>query len=219
MNAQPAPQHVEVGPLAPARLVVLVSGEGSNMRDLVEASTDPAWGGRVVAVGADRECAGIDWAAARDIPTFVHPLPKGADRATWDRELADLIGAHRPDLVVCAGYLKLLGAAVLDAFEGRLVNTHNSLLPAFPGIHGPADAVAAGVKVAGATLFLVDAGTDTGPILAQTVVSVFDDDDADSLLARIKVAERRQLVTTVGRMLRGGWRVDGRRVRLGEPLD
>lgn len=200
--------------LAPARLVVLVSGEGSNMRALVEATTDPAWGATVVAVGADRECAGVEWAQDQGIETFVHALPRGSDRARWDRELTDLVSAHHPDLVVCAGFLKLLGPTFLDAFGGRTLNTHNSLLPAFPGTHAPADALAAGVKVTGATLFLVDAGTDTGAILAQTVVPVLDEDDVESLLERIKAAERTQLVDTVGAMVRGGWDVRGRRVVL-----
>lgn len=200
--------------LAPARLVVLVSGEGSNMRALVEAAADPAWGATVVAVGADRECAGIDWAGERGIETFVHPLPRGADRPGWDRELTELVGAHHPDLVVCAGFLKLLGEAFLTTFGGRTLNTHNSLLPAFPGTHAPADALAAGVKVTGATLFLVDAGTDTGAILAQTAVPVLDEDDVDSLLDRIKTAERAQLVETVGAMVRGGWELHGRRAVL-----
>lgn len=200
--------------LAPARLVVLVSGEGSNMRALVEATTDPAWGATVVAVGADRECAGVEWAQDQGIETFVHALPRGSDRARWDRELTDLVSAHHPDLVVCAGFLKLLGPTFLGVFGGRTLNTHNSLLPAFPGTHAPADALAAGVKVTGATLFLVDAGTDTGAILAQTVVPVLDEDDVESLLERIKAAERTQLVDTVGAMVRGGWDVRGRRVVL-----
>jgi formyltetrahydrofolate-dependent phosphoribosylglycinamide formyltransferase (EC 2.1.2.2) len=203
-----------VPPLAPARLVVLVSGEGSNMRALVEATTDPAWGATVVAVGADRECAGVEWAQDQGIETFVHALTRGSDRARWDRELTDLVSVHHPDLVVCAGFLKLLGPTFLGVFGGRTLNTHNSLLPAFPGTHAPADALAAGVKVTGATLFLVDAGTDTGAILAQTVVPVLDEDDVESLLERIKAAERTQLVDTVGAMVRGGWDVRGRRVVL-----
>lgn len=209
--------RLNFGPLTQARILVLVSGEGSNMRDLVAASRQQGWGGEVVAVGADRQCAGITWAAQQGIPTFVHPLAKGADRAQWDGELATLIGGYRPDLVVCAGYLKLLGPAVLEAFGGRILNTHNSLLPAFPGVHGPAEAVAAGVKVAGATVFIVDAGTDTGVILAQSVVPVFFEDDADTLLERIKEAERTQLVDTVGAMIRGGWQIEGRRSRILPP--
>ncbi|QWW20602.1 phosphoribosylglycinamide formyltransferase [Schaalia sp. 19OD2882] len=186
------------------------------MRDLVAASGDPAWGAAVVAVGADRPCPGIDWAQEHGIDTFVHPLERGADRHVWDRELADLVARHNPDLVVCAGYLKLLGPAMLRAFPGRILNTHNSLLPAFPGVRAPAEAVDAGVKVAGATLFVVDEGVDTGVILAQCVVPVMYDDDAATLLERIKVAERAQLVDTVGAMVRGGWSIRGRRSRVGK---
>ncbi|WP_022868660.1 phosphoribosylglycinamide formyltransferase [Schaalia vaccimaxillae] len=203
-------------PIHAARVLVLVSGEGSNMRALVEAADEPAWGGSVVAVGADRACAGIDWARQRGIPVFVHPYSRGDDRAQWDEHLAGLMAEYQPDLIVCAGYLKLLGPAVLDSFEGRILNTHNSLLPAFPGVHGPADAIDAGVKVSGATLFFVDPGVDTGRIVAQTAVPVLDEDDADSLLNRIKVAERVQLVEAVGRLIREGWTTDGRRVRFGE---
>lgn len=205
-----------------ARLAVLVSGEGSNMRALAEACVDPAYGAQVVAVGADRACAGLDWAAGRGIPTFVEELPRepdperrGAVRAAWDVRLAERVAAAEPDLVVCAGFLKLVGPAFLHRFGGRTINTHNALLPAFPGIHAPADALAAGVKVTGATVFLVDAGTDTGAIVAQVAVPVEDDDTADSLLDRIKSAERAQLVETVGRMIREGWAVRGRRVVVG----
>ncbi|QPK82167.1 phosphoribosylglycinamide formyltransferase [Schaalia sp. ZJ405] len=204
-----------VEPLAPARIIVLVSGEGSNMRDLVRASRDQRWGGDVVAVGADRHCAAIDWAKQRGMTTWIHPFARGGDRAAWDRELAQLLAQSRPDLIVCAGYLKMLGPAVLDAFGGRIVNTHNSLLPSFPGIHAPADAIASGVKVSGATLFFVDEGEDTGQIIAQTVVPVLPDDHADSLLQRIKEAERVQLVEWVGRLIRGGWTISGRRVEVG----
>jgi phosphoribosylglycinamide formyltransferase-1 len=121
---------------------------------------------------------------------------------------------YRPDLVVSAGFLKLVGPAFLAALGDRYVNTHNTLLPAFPGIHGPRDALAYGVKVAGATLFLVDAGVDTGPIIAQVAVPVLDDDTEESLTERIKDAERRQLVDAIGHMVRDGWTVTGRRVTI-----
>ena len=202
-------------------MVVLVSGVGSTMRALVEASADPAWGGTVVAVGADRACPGIEWAVSHGLATFVHSLPRvpagdrAATRAQWDRELAEQVAAYRPDLVVCAGFLKLLGPAFLGQFGGRTLNTHNSLLPAFPGIHAPADALAAGVHLTGATVFLVDSGTDTGAIVAQVAVPVLDDDTEDTLLERIKRAERAQLSDIVGRMLRGGWTLNGRRVAVG----
>lgn len=209
---------VIVRPLAPARLAVLVSGAGTNMRALVEAARDPSWGGQVVGVGSDRPCAGIEWAAGRGLATFVAPLERGADREAWDVDLCRRVAQWEPDLVVCAGFLKLLGPAFLGRFGGRTLNTHNSLLPAFPGTHAPADALAAGVKVTGATLFLVDAGTDTGAIVAQTPVPVLDEDDADSLLERIKAAERAQLVEAVGAMVRGGWEVRGRRVAVSATL-
>ncbi|MGH3681569.1 MAG: phosphoribosylglycinamide formyltransferase, partial [Natronosporangium sp.] len=134
--------------------------------------------------------------------------------AAWDRALTDQVTAYRPDLVISAGFLKLVGPAFLATFQGRYLNTHNSLLPAFPGIHGPRDALAYGVKVAGATLFFVDAGVDTGPIVAQVAVPVHDDDTVDSLTGRIKEAERRQLVACVGRLVREGWTITGRKVTI-----
>lgn len=196
------------------KLAVLVSGGGSNLAALMEACTDPAYGAEVAMVIADREgTGGVEMARRAGIPTHVHRIADFQDRPTWDRELAALMKGV--DLVVSAGFLKMFGAAVLEAFPGRVLNTHNSLLPAFPGIHGPADALEYGVKVAGATLFIVDGGMDTGPILAQTVVPVLDDDTEETLLERIKVAERAQLVNTIGVMVRDGWTVTGRHVRLG----
>lgn len=206
---------VSHAPIAPARVLVLVSGKGSTMRALVEASGDPSWGGSVVAVGADRGCEGLEWARSRAIETFALPLARGADREAWDRELAARVAAHEPDLVVCAGFMKLLGPAFLARFGGRVLNTHNSLLPAFPGTHAPADALAAGVKVAGATLFVVDDGVDTGAILAQVAVPVEEGDTPETLLERIKVAERAQLADTVGRMLREGWHTRGAAAYIG----
>jgi phosphoribosylglycinamide formyltransferase-1 len=198
---------------APARLVVLVSGSGSNLQALLDATADPAYGARVVAVGADRDgIAGLDRAAAAGVPTFVDRLKSYPDRDDWDAALTAHVAEHKPDLVISAGFLKLVGARFLAAFGDRYLNTHNSLLPAFPGIHGPRDALAYGVKVAGATLFFVDAGVDTGPIVAQVAVPVRDDDTEDTLTERIKEAERRQLVDCVGRLVRDGWTITGRRV-------
>lgn len=198
------------------RIVVLVSGGGSNLAALLTAREDPAYGVEVVAVGADRhDTGGVALAAARGIPTFVTRVSDFPDRDAWDRALTAQVAAHAPDLVVSAGFLKLCGPAFLAAFGGRYVNTHNSLLPSFAGIHGPADALAYGVKLAGATLFLVDEGVDTGVILAQVAVPVKFDDDVESLTERIKVAERAQLVDAIGRMAREGWTVAGRRARFG----
>ncbi|MDI6098452.1 phosphoribosylglycinamide formyltransferase [Actinoplanes sp. NEAU-A12] len=200
---------------APARLVVLISGSGSNLQALLEATADPAYGATVVAVGADRDgITGLDRAAAAGIPTFVDSVKAYPTREDWDAALAAHVAEHRPDLVISAGFLKLVGKRFLDAFGDRYINTHNALLPAFPGIHGPRDALAYGVKVAGATLFFVDAGVDTGPIIAQTVVPVLDDDTEETLTERIKVAERAQLVDHVGRLVRNGWTIQDRKVRI-----
>lgn len=196
-------------------IVVLISGGGSNLEALLAACAEPEYGARVVAVGADRDCAGLELAEAAGIPTFVVALPDYADRADWDRALTEQVAQFEPDLVLSAGFLKLTGPTFLERFSGKFVNTHNSLLPAFPGIRGPADALAYGVKIAGATLFLVDAGVDTGVIIAQTAVPVEDADTVATLTERIKVAERAQLVEVIGRMARTGWRIVGRRCLLG----
>jgi len=200
---------------APARLVVLVSGSGSNLQALLDATADRAYGARVVAVGADRDgIAGLDRAAAAGVPTFVAKLKDHPTRDDWDAALTASVAEHRPDLVIAAGFLKLLGPAFLKEFGGRYVNTHNALLPAFPGMHGPRDALAYGVKIAGATLFFVDAGVDTGPIIAQVGVPVLDGDTEETLTERIKVAERAQLVEQVGRLVRDGWTIEDRKVRI-----
>jgi len=197
------------------RLVVLVSGSGSNLQALLDACADPGYRAEVVAVGADRDgIEGLSRAAKHDVPTFVHRVSDFPGRPDWDRALTASVGGYRPDLVISAGFLKLVGADFLAAFGDRYVNTHNALLPAFPGIHGPRDALAYGVKVAGATLFFVDAGVDTGPIIAQVAVPVLDDDTEESLTERIKDAERRQLVEMVGRLVREGWTISGRRVTI-----
>jgi formyltetrahydrofolate-dependent phosphoribosylglycinamide formyltransferase len=148
------------------------------------------------------------------VPTFALPVKDFPTREAWDDALTARVAAYEPDLVVSAGFLKLVGKAFLAAFGGRYVNSHNSLLPAFPGMHGPRDALAYGVRVTGATLFVVDEGVDAGPIIAQVAVPVEDDDTEEALTERIKVAERRQLVETIGVMVRRGFTVDGRKVTL-----
>lgn len=198
------------------RLVVLVSGAGTNLQALLDACADSAYGAQVVAVGADRD--GIEGLARADragIPTFVKEVSQFSSREHWDRVMATSVAGFEPDLVVSAGFMKLAGEEFLARFRGRYVNTHPALCPSFPGMHGPADALAYGVKVTGATLFIVDGGVDTGPIIAQTVVPVIDDDTTESLHERIKLAERTMLVDTIGLMARDGWELDGRRVRLG----
>ncbi|NYH43342.1 phosphoribosylglycinamide formyltransferase-1 [Micromonospora jinlongensis] len=200
-------------PAPVARIVVLISGSGSNLQSLLDAAVDPAYGAQVVAVGADRDgIAGLDRAEAAGVPTFVERVRDHATREDWDRALTAHVAKHQPDLVISAGFLKLVGPHFLAAFGDRYLNTHNTLLPAFPGIHGPRDALAYGVKLTGATLFFVDAGMDTGPIVAQVAVPVLDDDDVDTLTERIKEAERRQLVEQVGRLVREGWTITGRKV-------
>lgn len=195
----------------PRRVVVLASGSGSTLQALLDAAADPAYGVVVSAVGSDRPGAGaLERARAAGVETFVEPV--GTDRGTWDKLLTERVASYEPDLVVSAGFMRLVGDAFLDHFGGRFVNSHPALLPSFPGVHGARDALAYGVKVTGCTLFVVDRGVDTGPIVAQAVVPVLDDDDEESLHERIKVEERRMLVDMVGRMLREGYTVSGRKV-------
>ncbi|MEH1012264.1 phosphoribosylglycinamide formyltransferase [Micromonospora sp. CPCC 206060] len=202
-------------PASVARVVVLISGSGSNLQALLDATADPAYGARIVAVGADRDgIAGLGRAEAAGVPVFVDRVKDHPTRQDWDDSLTAHVAEYRPDLVISAGFLKLVGPRFLDAFGDRYLNTHNTLLPAFPGIHGPRDALAYGVKVTGATLFFVDAGMDTGPIVAQVAVPVLDDDDVGTLTERIKEAERRQLVEQVGRLVREGWTITGRKVTI-----
>ena len=199
-----------------ARLVVLVSGSGTNLQALLTACAEPAYGARVVAVGADRSgIEGLARAERAGIDTFVLRLRDFGTRAEWDLALTARCAAYRPDLIVLAGFMKLTGEAFLGRFGGIAVNTHPALCPAFPGMHAPRDALEYGVKVSGCTLFVVDADVDAGPIVAQVAVPVADDDDPESLHERIKVSEREMLVDTVGRMVRDGFSINGRKVRLG----
>jgi phosphoribosylglycinamide formyltransferase 1 len=199
------------------RLVVLVSGEGTNLQALIDACADPAYGAVVVAVGADRDgIRGLERAEQAGIPVFTVKVKDFAARGKWDEALAARCAEYEPDLIVCAGFMKLVGKAFLARFGGRCLNTHPALLPSFPGMHGVRDALDYGVKVTGCTVFLVDEGVDQGPVVAQAAVPVHDDDGEETLHERIKVAERALLVATVGRMARDGWRVtDGRKVRIG----
>jgi phosphoribosylglycinamide formyltransferase-1 len=182
-----------------------VSGAGTNLQALIDAAADPAYGASVVAVGADRDhIAGLARAERAGIPTFVVTVADYDTRDAWDAALADAVAAHSPDLVVLAGFMKLVGPAFLSRFGGRTVNTHPALLPSFPGVHSPRDALEHGVKITGATLFVVDEGVDTGPIIAQVAVPVEDDDNVETLHERIKVAERGMLAEWVGRLAREG---------------
>ncbi|HEX3932519.1 MAG TPA: phosphoribosylglycinamide formyltransferase [Nocardioides sp.] len=204
----------------PLRVVVLVSGSGTNLQALLDAAGPAAYPDgapyAVVAVGADRP--GIEALARAEragISTFTHRVSDFAHRAAWDAALTESVAGFEPDLVVLAGFLKLVGDTFLASFGGRLVNTHPALSPAFPGMHAPADALAYGVKVTGCTLFVVDAGVDTGPILAQAAVVVQEDDTVETLHERIKTEERRMLVGAVERIAREGFSVEGRTVRFG----
>jgi phosphoribosylglycinamide formyltransferase 1 len=201
-----------------ARLVVLVSGTGTNLQALLDACQDPAFGAVVVAVGADRDgIAALERARAAGVASFVRKVGDFPTRDAWDDALTRACEEYRPDLIVCAGFMKLVGKGFLARFGGRCLNTHPALLPSFPGMHGVRDALSYGVKVSGCTVFLVDEGVDAGPVLAQAAVPVRDDDDEASLHERIKVAERALLVDTVGRMAREGWSVNGmRKVRIGK---
>ncbi len=202
-------------PAERARVVVLVSGSGTLLQALLDATTDAGYPASVVAVGADRDgIAGLQRARAAGLPTFVVAPGQHPDRAAWDAALREELLAHRPDLVVSAGFMRILGPAVLAAYDRRVVNTHPALLPAFPGAHGVRDALDYGVKVTGATVHLVDAGVDTGPVLAQAAVPVEPDDDEASLHERIKTVERRLLVDVVARLVVHGAATTGRRATL-----
>jgi phosphoribosylglycinamide formyltransferase 1 len=203
-----------VPPCAPARLVVLASGTGSLLASLLDAAVGD-YPARVVAVGVDRDCRAAEIATAASLPTFTVRLTDYPDRDAWDAALTAATAAHSPDLVVSAGFMKILGQKFLSQFSGRTVNTHPALLPAFPGAHGVADALAYGVKVTGCTVHLVDAGTDTGPILAQQPIPVFDDDDEETLHERIKATERRLLVDVVAAVATGGVTWIGRKATIG----
>jgi phosphoribosylglycinamide formyltransferase-1 len=195
--------------------VVLVSGSGTNLQALIDAAADPAYGVRIVAVGADRTgIAGLERAEKAGIPTFTHSVKNYPTRRDWDLAVLGDVAGHRPDLVVSAGFMKLLGPDFLAEFGGRVINTHPALSPSFPGMHGPADALAYGVKVTGCTVFFVAGGVDDGPVIAQAAVPVEDDDDAETLHERIKTAERALLVDVVGRLARQGWTIDNRKVTI-----
>ncbi len=204
----------------PCRLVVLASGVGTLLQQLIEACADGSVAARIVAVGVDRDGTGaVARAEAAGIPTFACRVRDYEDRLSWDKALTAACAGFRPDLVISAGFLKLLGPAFLEEFSGQIINSHPALLPSFPGMHGVRDALAYGAKITGCTIFLVDAGLDSGPVVAQAAVPVHDDDDDESLTERVKVAERALLTQTVASMVTSGWSVTGRTVRLGAAID
>lgn len=184
----------------PIPVVVLISGTGSTLEALLRAAEVPGAPYAVVGVLADVDAPGLEHARRAGIPTRVVALADFADRAAWDRELAAQVRALQPQLVVLAGFMRLVGAPLLEAFPHRIINTHPALLPSFPGAHGVRDALAHGVKVTGATVIEVDAGVDTGRILAQRAVDVLPEDTEESLHERIKQVERTMLVDVVTRL-------------------
>jgi len=199
----------------PARVVVLVSGSGTLLQALLDAAAAPGYPAAVVAVGADRGgIEGLVRAARAGVPTFVESVRAHPDRASWNAAITAAVVAHRPDLVVSAGFMKILAPGFLATIGCPMVNTHPALLPAFPGPHPVADTLAYGVKVTGATVHLVDDGVDTGPVLAQAAVEVRPGDTVDELHERIKTEERRLLVGTVAALAREGATVSGREVSI-----
>jgi len=203
-----------IPPRAPARLVVLASGTGSLLGSLLAAAVGD-YPARVVAVGVDRDCRAAQIAADSAIPAFTVRLADHPDRAGWDAAITAATAAHDPDLIVSAGFMKILGPQFLSRFPGRVVNTHPALLPAFPGAHAVPDALSYGVKVTGCTVHVVDSGVDTGPILAQQVVEVRDGDDEETLHERIKVVERRLLVDVLAALATRGVSWTGRKAIFG----
>lgn len=208
------PQPIRVPPCAPARIVVLASGTGSLLQSLLDAATGD-YPARVVAVGVDRECRAAQIASSAAVPSYCLRLADYPDRDAWDAALADATAAYGPDLVVSAGFMKILGSRFLSRFPGRVLNTHPALLPSFPGAHAVPDALAYGVRVTGCTVHLVDAGVDTGPILAQRAVEVRIGDDEETLHERIKTVERRLLVDVLAELATRGVTWNGRRATLG----
>lgn len=196
----------------PKRIVVLVSGSGTNLQALIDAEQSAY---EIIGVVADRPgIQGIERADAVSIPTAVIDPSEFGDRGQWDEALAAAVAAFAPDWVVCAGFMRILGAPMLDTFGSRIVNTHPALLPAFPGAHGVRDALDYGARVSGCTVHLVDAGVDTGPILAQRAVEIHEGDSEQELHERIKLVERRLLVDIVIRLCIHGCTVDGRKVTI-----
>ena len=193
-------------------MVVLASGTGTLAEALMEAADRPKSPFRIAALITDRDCAALERAENHGVTGVVIPPRDHADRATWDRALADTIAGFEPEWVVTAGFMRILGADFVERFAGRAINSHPALLPAFPGAHGVRDALEYGVKVTGCTVHLIDAGVDTGPVIAQAVVEIADDDTEASLHERIKTHERQLLVDVLGAAARGTLRTEGRKV-------
>ncbi len=201
-------QVVIPAPGQPAKILVLASGSGTLLQALLDELTARPGQFEIVAVGADRTtCVALDRAVGAGIPTFSVLVKEFEQRPDWDKALADQCAQFEPDLIVSAGFMKLVGKSFLARFPFRMINTHPSLLPSFPGMYAPRDALAHGAKVSGCTVFVVDGGVDAGPMLAQQAVPVLDDDTVETLHERIKVAERSLLVEVIAAMTSRGWRI------------
>lgn len=194
-----------------ARVAVMISGGGTLLQALID---DPARDYDIVVVVADRVAAGLERAEQADIPTAIVSPADHADRAAWNLALADTVAAHDPDLVVSAGFMRILGSTFLQRFPSKVINSHPALLPAFPGAHAVRDALDYGVRITGCTVHLVDDGVDTGPIIAQQAVAVAPDDDEDSLHERIKTVEWTLLPQVVRQVLQTPMTVSGRKVQI-----
>jgi phosphoribosylglycinamide formyltransferase 1 len=196
----------------PPRIAVLISGRGSNLQSIVDATRDGILGAAVALVVSNRpDAAGLQRARDAGIDA-VCVLPRDhADRDAYDRALAGLLRVHHVDLVCLAGFMRLIGRPLLDAFPDRILNIHPSLLPAFPGLDAQRQALEHGVRITGATVHLVNASLDAGPIVLQSAVPVRDDDTVDTLSARILIEEHRLYPAAIGRVLDGGWTIRGRR--------
>jgi len=195
------------------RLGILISGRGSNLQAIIDAIADGRLRAEIALVISNiATAAGLERARAAGVAAAVMPHQDWSTRAAYDRALADTLLAHHVNLVCLAGYMRVLGPTFIDVFPQRIVNIHPSLLPAFPGLDAPRQAIQHGVRVSGATVHLVDAALDAGPIVAQAAVPVLPDDTAATLAARILVKEHRLYPDAIERVLNGGWRIDGRRM-------
>ena len=178
-------------------VVVLISGSGSNLRALLEATKNPLFPARVLAVGSDKPASGLEHADLFGVPTFVLEEKHFSNREAWAEKLAENISHLNPDLLVLAGFMKVLPRSFVSKFSPRIINIHPALLPSYPGAHAVRDALADGAKQTGATIHIVDEGIDTGPVLAQQALTIYPSDDEGSLHERIKAIEHKLLVETV----------------------
>lgn len=207
------PEQGDLTPTTPLRVVALTSGEGTLLQSMIDGLDATV---EIVAVGADRPCRALERAEANGLDTFLVAYnpdrDPGYDRDAWNRRIADAVASHRPDLIVSAGFMRILGSGFVDRFRGRIINTHPALLPAFPGAHAVEDALTYGVALTGSTVHLVDDGVDTGPIIAQRAVPVLRGDTRATLHERIKTVERQLIVDVLHRSARHGYTIDGRKV-------